>query len=167
MPSPSPYELRAIQEIHAWKNPEVGWFGYALQRANEAVDAVGDVVMKIPGVEFAIEKTFAGLLHLANDAAMWSVDVDGIRAYYGGRMIQDLDLEEVDRTIGYLAFKYKAAAFVEGAAAGGTGTMGPAAALAAMPVDVAALVTLNLRAVGEYATYCGFDGASNRRGCSP
>ncbi len=33
----------------------------------------------------------------------------------------------------------------------------PAAALAVIPADVAALLALNLRALGEYATYCGFD----------
>ena len=41
-------------------------------------------------------------------------------------------------------------AAVEGAAAGTVGLPG-------IPADVAALVTMNQRAIGEYATYCGFD----------
>jgi len=59
----------------------------------------------------------------------------------------------VDRVVGYLGTKYKALAAAEGAAAGALG-------LPAIPVDIVALVTLNLRAIGECATYYGFDVAT-------
>ena len=61
-----------------------------------------------------------------------------------------LDLESVDRVIGWLAMKYKGAASAEGAAAGAAGLPG-------IPVDVAALMALALRSVGEIGTHCGFD----------
>ena len=38
--------------------------------------------------------------------------------------------------------------------------------LLGIPPDVVALITLNLRAVGEYATYYGFDVSSRKSGCS-
>ena len=66
-----------------------------------------------------------------------------------------LDLEEVDKAIGWLDAKYKGVAFTEGAAAGAVGAPG-------LIADIPALVTLNLRAIGEYATYYGFDVASPR-----
>lgn len=66
------------------------------------------------------------------------------------RDIFQLDLEQVDRTIGWLSARYKGIALVEGAATGAAGLLG-------IPPDVVALVTLNLRAIGEYATYCGYD----------
>ena len=30
MNKPSDYEQHAIREIHVWKNPEIGWFGEAM-----------------------------------------------------------------------------------------------------------------------------------------
>ena len=66
-----------------------------------------------------------------------------------------LDPKQVDKAVGWLDAKYKGLAFTEGAAAGSVGAPGPIA-------DIPALVTLNLRAVAEYATYYGFDVASQR-----
>jgi hypothetical protein len=67
-----------------------------------------------------------------------------------GADIHRLDLRDVDKTVGYLAAKYKMAALAEGA---GTGTLGAAG----IAFDIPALVSLALRAVNEYATYYGFD----------
>ena len=58
-------------------------------------------------------------------------------------------INSIDRAIGGLDAKYKTIAAAEGGAAGAAGLPG-------IPADVIALVTLNLRAIGEYATYCGF-----------
>jgi len=52
--------------------------------------------------------------------------------------------------VAWLDAKYKGIALVEGA---GTGFVG----LPGIPADIVALITLNLRAIGEYATYYGFD----------
>ncbi|WP_255379410.1 EcsC family protein [Raoultella sp. YJ] len=64
--------------------------------------------------------------------------------------ISSLTLEHVDKTVGWLAAKYKGIALTEGA---GTGAVG----MAGMIIDIPSLITLNLRAIGEYATYYGFD----------
>ena len=58
-----------------------------------------------------------------------------------------------DKVIGWLDTKYKGVALVEGAATGAAGLPG-------IPADIVALITLNLRAIGEYGTYCGFDTTS-------
>jgi hypothetical protein len=64
--------------------------------------------------------------------------------------IESLELQQVDRVVGWLSAKYKGLALVEGA---GTGALG----LPGIPSDIVALVTLNLRAIGEYATHYGYD----------
>lgn len=60
-----------------------------------------------------------------------------------------MDLEEIDRVIGWLGAKYKTIA-TEGAGSGYAGLPG-------IPADIIALIALNQRAIAEYATYCGFD----------
>lgn len=153
--TPSEYEERAIREIHAWKNPELTWFDSALRVINVPLDAAADAAFKIPGIDWVIEKTLVGILGLLNDAAQWTVQVDGIYGAFDGKVkrredILSLDLEEVDRAIGFLAAKYKGITFTEGAALGTVGLPG-------IPPDVIAVLGLNLRAIGEYATYTGFD----------
>jgi hypothetical protein len=152
------YERNAIAEIHAWKNPNLGWFGYAMSAINWPLDKAGDALFATPGVGVVIRKSIEGLTGVLNDAAQWSVRPDAIYGKYrhAGHQIRDaedihtLGLDEVDPVIGWLAAKYKGAALVEGAATGAAGLFG-------IPPNVIALLTLNLRAIGEYATYCGFD----------
>jgi hypothetical protein len=155
---PSAYEERARTEIAEWKNPTLGWFGKAMQVINWPFDKAGDLAMKTPGVGWVIEKSIGGLVIVTNDVAQWSVRPDVIYSEYrnAGHAVarsselHELDLETVDRMIGWLGAKYKGIAMTEGAAFGAMGLPG-------IPLDVAAIVTLNLRAIGEYATYCGFD----------
>ncbi len=118
----------------------------------------GDLITKTPGVGDAITKAISGILSVSNDVAQWTVNPEKIHAAFRAsghdvhrrRDIFSLDLEDVDRTAGSLALKYKAWALAEGAAAGVAG-------IAGLLADIPALVTLNLRAIGEYATYYGFD----------
>jgi EcsC protein family len=159
VPTLSFYEQSVLREIEAWKHPTLGWFGKTLAAINRPLDKAGNVVLNAPHVGPAIEKTVAGLVTIANDAAQWSVrhgsiheeyrqaGHDGVSAHAD---VARLDLEHVDRVIGFLAAKYKTAALLEGAATGAAGLPG-------IPADIIALVFLNLRAIGEYATYCGFD----------
>lgn len=158
----SKYEKRAIEEIHLWKNPKLSWFGKAMEAISWPLDKAGDLAMDAPGLGWVIEKSVGGIVSVTNDIAQWSVRPDAIyeefraRGHKGVRKSKDiltLDLGEVDRVIGWLGAKYKGIATVEGA---GTGTVG----LPGIPPDIIALVTLNLRAIGEYATYCGFDVSS-------
>lgn len=66
-----------------------------------------------------------------------------------------MDLEDADRVNGWLAAKYKSLAAAEGAAAGYVGLPG-------IPPDIVTLISLNQRAIAEYATYYGFDISSQK-----
>jgi hypothetical protein len=163
---PSPYEENALKEIEAWKNPSLGWFGHAMQVINWPLDKAGDAILKTPGVGWVLEKSVGGLVNITNDAARWSVRPEAIFEEYrksghdhvhGSEALLSLDLQHVDRAMGWLGAKYKGIALAEGA---GTGSVG----LPGIPVDIVALVSLNLRALAEYATYCGFDVSSQREG---
>ena len=155
---PSPYEQEALREIHLWKDPKITWRGRAMRAITWPLDKAGDAIMRAPGIGWVIEKSVSGIVSVANDVAQWSVRPEAIYKKFRsrgndvskGNDILKLDLEEVDKTIGWLAARYKALAIAEGA---GTGLVG----LPGIPPDIVALVTLNLRAIGEYATYCGFD----------
>lgn len=152
---PSKYERTEIVAIHEWKNPSLSWFDQAMAVINKPLDLAGNVVMNVPGIDWVMEKAFGGALNLLNDGASWSVRPGAVFADFGPDVqrledIHQLDLKEVDKAIGYLAAKYKSLALAEGAAAGAVGLPG-------IPPDVVALLGLNLRAIGEYATYCGFD----------
>jgi hypothetical protein len=159
---PSSYEETARREILAWKNRDGGFFGKLARIVNWPLERAGDAVLKIPGIGWVIERSVAGLVGLANDLAQWTVRAEKIYDEYrraGHGTVREpghigcLDLEHVDRRIGWLAAKYKALTLAEGAGLGFTGPIGIAP-------DVVLLVTMNLRAIGEYATYCGFDVSS-------
>lgn len=158
----SAYEQDARREIQEWKNPHVGLFGKLAQIVNWPFEKAGNAALNLPGVGWVIEKSVAGVVGIANDLPQWSVRAEAIFVEYrnGGhtgvrapRDVHTLDLEQVDRAIGWLGAKYKGLALAEGAGCGAAGLPG-------IPADIVLLVTLNLRAIGEYATYCGFDVAS-------
>ncbi len=118
-----------------------------------------DHVRKIPGVDWTIDNVVAGLINLTNEIAQDLVWRDAIIQEFqdaGHASIQSvedipaLDLEHIDQRLSGLSAKYKSLAAVEGVATG-------AAGLAGILPDIVALLALNLRAAGEYATYCGFD----------
>ncbi|HEX4142968.1 MAG TPA: EcsC family protein [Pirellulales bacterium] len=155
----SKYDEHALAEIHAWKNPELGWFGQAMTWLNWLPDKVGDLLLATPGVGDAIRFAIEGITSVCNDLAQWTVSTAAIYNEFrkAGHAdirdaddIQKLDLEQIDKIVGWLDAKYKGIALVEGAGLGSVGLPG-------IPPDVVALITLNLRAVGEYATYYGFD----------
>ncbi|TXG98333.1 MAG: EcsC family protein [Nevskiaceae bacterium] len=154
----STYEKHALKEIHAWKNPQIGWFGQAMKVINQPIDAVGDFVFD-SSVGEVLKKVVQGLTGVCHDAAQWSVRPEAIfdefrRAGHPEVRTHDdietLDLSDVDKVVGWLGSKYKGIALVEGAGAGVAGAPG-------LVIDIPALVALNLRAIGEYAAYYGFD----------
>jgi hypothetical protein len=160
--SPSQYEKSAIMSIHAWRNPPKSFWISAGAVVSAPFDFVAERAMKIPGLEHALERSVGGVLSLLTDASALTVRTGAIFAEFdppiaGLAEIHPLDLEHADRPIGYLAAKYKALAMAEGAASGSASLLGPVVGGAAILADVTALVSLNLRAVGEYATYYGFD----------
>ncbi len=153
------YDKRALQEIHEWKNPQLSWFDKALQIVNQPFNAAGNAVLSAPVVGEALQKAVQGLVGVCNDAAQWSVRPEAVFEEFRSdghthikthNDIKTLKLEEVDKTVGWLAAKYKGLALLEGAGTGATG-------IAGIAIDIPALIALNLRAIGEYATYYGFD----------
>lgn len=165
----SDYEKRALAQIHAWKNPEQTWFDAAMTYVNKPLAIAGQAIDKIPGFTETCSKAMSGIVGLVNDASQWSVrpsaifnDLSEVSQQVIIRLDQIplLDLQVIDRSIGWLDTKYEGIALVEGAAAGGLAVINPMVALAAIPADLTALLAMNLRAIGEYGTYCGFDMSS-------
>ncbi|WP_434380095.1 EcsC family protein [Melittangium boletus] len=161
-PTPSDYEQAALGAIQAWKRPAPTRWDRAMKLLHKPIDAAGDVAMKALGVEWIIEKAFGGFIGLLGDGAALTVRPRAILAEFEPPVgslaeLAAVDLENADRAIGFLATKYKSLALAGGAAAGAAGMAGPVVGGAAIAADVTALLTLNLRAVGEYATYYGFD----------
>jgi len=160
----SDYERSAVLSIHEWKSPQIGWFGKGMEAINWPVEKAGELISEVPGVDWVIEKAIGGLVGLLNDLSHWTIRQNAIYKVYrkaGYKHILtptdifSLDLEDVDRLNGWIGAKYKTLAGAEGA---GTGYAG----LPGIPADIIALIALNQRAIGEYATYYGFDIALQR-----
>ncbi len=155
---PTPYEIEARAAIEAWRNPPDSWFGAASRRLDGAWDQATDLVRRVPGVEWTIEHVVAGLLEVIGEITHDTLWRDGIflefkRTGAPVRSLEDiraLDLSVVDRALEGLSAKYQALAGAEGATTGMAG-------LAGIVPDIVSLVAINLRAVGETATYCSFD----------
>lgn len=159
MSTMSKYEQHALREIHAWKNPEIGWFGQGMKVLNWPLGKAGDLILATPGLGDAITHSIKGLTGVCNDLAHWSVQCESIYEEFRkaghpeinkSEDVCTIDLEHADRIVAWLDVKYKGIALVEGAGAGFIGPLG-------IPPDIVAVITLNLRAIGEYATYYGFD----------
>lgn len=157
-PTPSAYERQALSEIARWKNPRPSRLGKTVERVNQTLHAATDLVRKLPGVDWTIDNVVSGILHLTNEIMHDTVWRDGIYQEFrtAGHTVDspdalhDLPLEAIDKALQGLDTKYRGLAAAQGAAAGYAG-------LAGILPDVLGLVALNLRAVGEYATYCGYD----------
>jgi len=154
----SDYDKEAIKEIHIWKKPEQNFMEKILSTLTKPIDALMDASY----VKDAIQKASQGILGLLCDAASGSVRPEAIFEEFNVKIvslddISKLNLQTIDKTVGYLAAKYKGLAATEGALVGGASLAGPVAAAAAIAVDIPVITGLCLRAIGEYATYYGFD----------
>lgn len=158
------YERLAIASIHEWKSPQIGWFGKTMEVVNWPLEKAEGLITEVPGVDWIIEKSVGGLIGLLNDFAHWTVHPNVIYEQYRKsgfehvktpRDIFTLNLEDADRVNGWLSAKYKTIASAEGAGTGYVGLLG-------IPLDVVSLITLNQRAIGEFATYYGFDLSSQQ-----
>jgi EcsC protein family len=164
--SRSEYEESAHRQIHEWKSPGQSWFDKVMAIVSWPIDKAARALLDTPGLGPAIQRAFSGFVGVINDIAQWSVRPEAILEEYRRlghtdisalAHVYGLDLSAVDHAIGWLDTKYEGMALLQGSVAGGTSVLTPLAALAVIPTDVTALLVLNLRAVGEYATYCGFD----------
>ncbi len=155
----SDYESDALDAIMAWRNPTTSWFTKASKSIQTSLNALSDQLRKIPGIDWTIDNVIVGLITLTNEISqdlVWRESIfenfrkAGYRSVYTLDDIALLDLASIDSALKGLPAKYDSLAAVGGVA---TGIAGPAGILP----DIVALLTLNLRAAGEYASYCGFD----------
>ena len=155
----SAYDKNALAQIHEWKTPSLSRLDKAMSYINYPLEKGFDALHNVPGIEWVLRKSFGGIFTFLNDFAHWSIRPSAICQEYrenGFNLIQQpsdiysLNLKDVDKVVGFLAAKYKALAGGEGLCCGLIGALG-------IPTDALSLVTLNLRAIGEYATYYGFD----------
>jgi hypothetical protein len=152
------YDVAAMRDIQAWKNKESSVADKARGYLDRPGDRLGRMLTGIPGAGRVMDKTIGSLVHTLTDLAHWSVRTTAIyRQYkkYGLAVekpgdIHGLDLIHVDRAIKGLKGKYLGLAAAEGAVTGLVGLPG-------IPADIVAVVSLNQRAVAEYASYLGFD----------
>ena len=155
----SDYESKALDNIIAWRYPDKNWFSKASHSIQSGINTVSNQLRRIPGVDWTIDNVVAGLITLTNEIAQDLVWRDSIfqsfrkAGYENVHALEDiphLDLEAIDTILKGTPTKYNSLAAVEGAATGIAGAAG------ILP-DIVALLALNLRAAGEYATCCGFD----------
>lgn len=156
------YEAQVRDEIEAWKNPNKGVLDKTLATLNAPIVKAGEALMAAPQfgdtLKQATEKTIVSL----SDAANWTLDVqEVVKAYQNetdtnGSVIKDLNdiqhlpIATVDKQVKLLKSKYVAVTSAQGVATGVVGWAG-------IPADIVGLITANLRAISEYATYYGFD----------
>jgi hypothetical protein len=117
----TPYEERALKEIHAWKNPELGWFGQAMRAINQPLDKSADFLLGTPKLGDVIRLSIQGLTSVCNDLAQWTIQKKAIYNDFrkaGHTSINkeadvfEIEIEDVDKIVGWLDAKYKGIALV-------------------------------------------------------
>ncbi len=152
------YERAALEQIDRFKNPAPSRLGSALDAIHRPLASAAGAALANP-VGGAFSRAVEDLMTVLDEGASKSVRPEAIyedlrsRGHAGVHSREDirsLELRDVDEAVGRLAAKYQSLAFAEGASTGFFGLAGTAA-------DIPGLVTIALRAAGEYATYYGFD----------
>ena len=156
------YIAKARQEINDWRYPDSSILDKTLATLAMPIEKAGEALMNAPQLgdtlKEATEKTILSL----SDAANWTLDVqDAIEAYRNDSDsdgtdikkladIQNLPISIIDNNVKLFKSKYIALTSAQGVTTGMVGWAG-------IPADVVGLITANLRAISEYATYYGFD----------
>lgn len=156
------YEAQVREEIEAWKNPDKGVLDKAFAVLNTPIVAAGDALMDVPQFGDALKKATEQTISTLSNAANWTLNTqDVIESYQEEADIEGssiktlsdikyLPIAVVDTQVKLLKSKYVALTSAQGVTTGVVGWVG-------IPADVVGLITANLRAIGEYATYYGFD----------
>ncbi|MEG1726084.1 MAG: EcsC family protein [Anaerovoracaceae bacterium] len=149
-----------LKEVSIWKQPKEKNF---LQRGMSVVTAplnkAAELVIDSPYLGEVLTKSISGLTTICNESAQTTVRFQAIYSDISSRSeltvkelsdIEKVNLPILDKASSGLLPKYVAIAATEG---GGTGALG----LPGMVIDIPSLILINFRAIGEYATYYGFD----------
>lgn len=154
------YEKNALKEIYIWKTPkEKNFLQKSVSLITTPINKAAEVIIDSPYLGEVITKSISGLTTICNESAQTSIRPQAIfddissRSQFPVRKLDDIqkvDLVILDKSSSGLRTKYIAIATTEGA---GTGAVG----LPGIIVDIPSLILINFRAIGEYATYYGFD----------
>ncbi len=156
------YEAQVREEIEAWKNPDKGMLDKALAALNMPIVKAGDALMDAPQFGDSLKKATEQTISTLSDAANWTLNTQDVIDDYqeesdiaGSSIktladIKSLPIAVVDKQVKLFKSKYVALTSAQGVTTGVVGWVG-------IPADVVGLITANLRAIGEYATYYGFD----------
>ena len=156
------YEAQVREEIEAWKNPDKGMLDKALAALNTPIVKAGDALMDAPQFGDSLKKATEQTISTLSDAANWTLNTQDVIDDYqeesdiaGSSIktladIKSLPIAVVDKQVKLFKSKYVALTSAQGVTTGVVGWVG-------IPADVVGLITANLRAIGEYATYYGFD----------
>lgn len=157
----SAYIAQVRQEISEWKNPDKSFLDKTFAALSAPIDKAGDALMNAPKLGETLKQATQKAIVTLSDAANWTIDTqDAVEAYRGTLEgstsvkslddIADLSITDVDEQVKLFKSKYVALTSAQGVATGMAGWAG-------ITADVMGLITANLRAIGEYATYYGFD----------
>ncbi|MDX2373362.1 EcsC family protein [Psychrobacter sp. PP-21] len=156
------YEAKVREDIEAWKNPDKSVLDKALSVINKPIAQAGDALMNAPQFGDALTKATEQSITALSDAANWTLNTQDVINTYQNESdiagssittfsdIERLPIAVVDRQVELFKSKYVALTSAQGVTTGVAGWVG-------IPADVVGLITANLRAIGEYATYYGFD----------
>lgn len=156
------YEAKVREDIEAWKNPDKSVLDKALSVINKPIAQAGDALMNAPQFGDALTKATEQSITALSDAANWTLNTQDVINTYQNESdiagssittfsdIERLPLAVVDKQVELFKSKYVALTSAQGVTTGVAGWVG-------IPADVVGLMTANLRAIGEYATYYGFD----------
>jgi len=156
------YEAKVREDIEAWKNPDKSVLDKALSVINKPIAQAGDALMNAPQFGDALTKATEQSITALSDAANWTLNTQDVINTYQNESdiagssittfsdIERLPIAVVDKQVELFKSKYVALTSAQGVTTGVAGWVG-------IPADVVGLITANLRAIGEYATYYGFD----------
>ncbi len=156
------YEAKVREDIEAWKNPDKSVLDKALSVINKPIVEAGDALMSMPQFGDALTKATEQSITALSDAANWTLNTQDVINTYQNESdiagssittfsdIERLPIAVVDKQVELFKSKYVALTSAQGVTTGVAGWVG-------IPADVVGLITANLRAIGEYATYYGFD----------
>ena len=157
------YEAEVRQQIEDWKHPDKSLLSKALATISLPIEKAGDALMSSPQFGDTLKEATEKSLTILSDAANWTLDVASVIETYKNDSdiaaevsvkkledIQNLPIAVVDKQVKLFKSKYVAMTSAQGVTTGMIGWAG-------IPADIVALISANLRAIGEYATYFGFD----------
>lgn len=155
------YELRALDEIDAWRARSPGRGARAFGRATRAVDRPASWMLE----RTLVGRVLEGVMGVAMDAGSWTVSEQRVVDAYRRRDVEidhfaqirrEVPMEVRDREATRIARLYRAQLAAEGGAAGASAFAGPGVAAAALVADVSFVTAWACRAAAHHAAVYGY-----------